>query len=464
LQTKPSFPLVKILRGLHALAVGLLPLGLGLWYYLPLAPGHHPRVYFTYTSLLFYLSDGLVLAAVAAWAASWLLEPRPLWKNLPQPLTGLLASLVVLGAASPAWSAKPWLSAYAAAHLGLMFALYVSLVDLRGSWRAVQAGALVALLFQAAAGGWGVWTQSTGFLEPLGLKWPGNLSPGMREASVVELLDGRRWLRMYGTLPHPNLLAGMLLAWTGAAAALFLAGGRRRGWALAAAALGLAGLALTFSRSAWLGLLAGAALLVARRRSLPRARLLALAGAALVALGLVFFPLRSLLAARTGNLPVKSEIDSTVGRLWMSWEAIGIIQAHPWSGVGLGMFEQVLADELPGDFKVEPVHNLILLASAELGVLGGLLVLGIGLAILAAACQAQGVSGIVLSAVMAGLLVTGLLDHYAWTMPPGRALFGLCLGVWAGQLSGSWRAVYAAGSSSWMARRSSSRKFSKESR
>jgi hypothetical protein len=148
----------------------------------------------------------------------------------------------------------------------------------------------------------------------------------------------------------------------------------------------------------------------------------------------VLFPLRDQVAARTAGLPVKTEIESTVGRVWMSGEALDIIRGQPWNGVGLGAYVRVLAEELPGTFKVEPVHNLILLAAAELGVWGGLLGLAIGGSILAAARKARGVDEIGLTAVMAGLLAIAILDHYLWTMAPGRTLFWLYLGTWAGQV------------------------------
>ena len=41
---------------------------------------------------------------------------------------------------------------------------------------------------------------------------------------------------------------------------------------------------------------------------------------------------------------------------------------------------------------------------------------------------------IVTSALLAGLGVITLLDHYLWSLAPGRMLFGLALGLWQGQV------------------------------
>jgi hypothetical protein len=83
---------------------------------------------------------------------------------------------------------------------------------------------------------------------------------------------------------------------------------------------------------------------------------------------------------------------------------------------------------------VEPVHNVGLLAAGELGLAGGLLCLLAGFLLLSELRRALRLEAIALSAAVAALLVLGVFDHYLWSLAPGRALAGMILGVWAGQV------------------------------
>ena len=57
----------KILSGIQAAAVGLLPLSLTIWAYRRMFAIPHERIYFTYSDALFFLSDGLALVSVIVW-------------------------------------------------------------------------------------------------------------------------------------------------------------------------------------------------------------------------------------------------------------------------------------------------------------------------------------------------------------------------------------------------------------
>src|SRR6185503_11193325 len=63
-------PIEKILRGVHAFIVGLIPLSLCFWYYQTIAEFPHDRVYFIYDDALFFLSDALALLAVMFWLSA----------------------------------------------------------------------------------------------------------------------------------------------------------------------------------------------------------------------------------------------------------------------------------------------------------------------------------------------------------------------------------------------------------
>ena len=134
----------------------------------------------------------------------------------------------------------------------LLLGLYLSLSSKPEAWGYVAWGCAAALSLQLIFGFGQLIAQSTGFMGGLGMLWPGPLTAATRGASVVQLADGARWLRLYVSLPHPNVLAGLLLLFLAGTAHLAL---KQRGPRWPAAVLfgaGVALLVLTFSRAAWL--------------------------------------------------------------------------------------------------------------------------------------------------------------------------------------------------------------------
>jgi len=428
--------LARALLGLHRLAVGLLPVSLCFWYYRLIIPADHARVYFTYDSVLFFLSDGLAFLAVLAWLCARLMRHQPASVSGQRLLLLSLFALVMLASLSTVWSIAPMFSFYMAAHLWLMLGLFLSVRGEPESWRALGFGCVAALVLQSAIAGWEFLAQSTAFLAPLRLAWPGTLVPTTSGPSVVQLADGTRWLRAYGTLPHPNILGGFLLALMAGPLTIFLRDGGRRWWALVLFGIATVALMLTFSRSAWLGYGAGGAVVVLHRRSLNGSRLRWLAAVALACLIAVAIPLRSLILVRAPGSQVTTEAGSTYERILLGNQAWDMLRARPL-GLGAGAFVVGLVAQFPDTNPVEPVHNVVLLAASELGWLAGLLWLVAGAAILYEIRRARGADAVVLSAIVVGLIVIGLGDHYLWSLAPGRTLAWLFLGAWAGMMQKS---------------------------
>jgi F0F1-type ATP synthase assembly protein I len=90
---------------------------------------------------------------------------------------------------------------------------------------------------------------------------------------------------------------------------------------------------------------------------------------------------------------------------------------------------------------MEPVHSVPLLSASELGIPGALLVLLAGVGAMAGLRQAKSPAAAALSASVIGLMAAGLLDHFLWSLAPGRALIFLFLGLWAGQINAGESAV-----------------------
>jgi hypothetical protein len=314
-----------------------------------------------------------------------------------------------------------------------MLGLFVALEEEPQAWRFIALGSLAALVLEAGIAVAQFSAQTTAFLAPLGLTWAGAASPDAAGVSVVELADGSRWLRSYGTLPHPNILGGWTIALMAAPLAAFLREGNARWRLLAPAALGSVCLVLSFSRSAWLGAAAGAGVMLTRRRLLPRGRILALGAVVLVSVLVTAVPLRQLVYTRLVDLSVHTEARSLRQRHLLGEEAVELITWRPLLGTGAGAFVPTLVARSSRDVTRQPDHNVLRLVTAELGVGGAALSLAAGAVLLDGIRKARTMDQLMLSAAVVGVIVAAQFDHYIWSLPPGRTMFTLLLGAAAGQ-------------------------------
>ena len=427
------------LYAIHSILVGLLPIALCFWYYRPLFLYNHARVYFTYDGALVFLSDAIAASAWLAWALARSFGPAQARQQDHHPwfarTVNWLLGLCLLTSLSVFWSEDWRISAFTSLQWWLVFGLFFSLQDRPSTWRSFTIGSVFALLTQLVAGFWQVWTQSTAFLLPLGLNWPGDLLPATKGVSVVELIDGTRWLRAYGSLPHPNILAGVLFVCLASLISLYLVQTRGRVLTLGLIGLGVALLVLTFSRSAWLGLAVFGLVLTWFARHFTPWRMLLLLFVTLASFALMAFLLRDLTATRLGDSPVKTETFSVSGRTWLAGQGVLYFSERPFSGVGIGAFILALAQRAGPGYIIEPVHNVVLLAASELGLGGMLLLSGLAISVTWISLRKPQSGIILLFAALAGLFTISMFDHYLWSLPPGRMLLGCVLGLWAGQVT-----------------------------
>jgi len=152
------------------------------------------------------------------------------------------------------------------------------------------------------------------------------------------------------------------------------------------------------------------------------------------------------LAGRIGVTSQGTETRSIEERYALTAGAGALIAQRPWSGVGLGNFSTALyrlaRDSVAAYPIFQPVHNVLLLATAELGPAGGLLwlwllaapwaVLWHGRARLRTepglALRMAGLSG-----VLAALAVVSWFDYYVWTSHQGQLVLWLAWGLWAAE-------------------------------
>lgn len=427
----------QIIRKAHGFIVGLIPLSLGFWYYKTVFEFPHKQVYFTYDHAFFFLSDGLAIIALLLWlavrasiGAQTLVRNKSRLKSALPQLDVVLFALCCWVTLSTFWSTDWRTSIYIAIHFWLIFLLILSLQEWRESWNIIMLGLCALLSIEIFAGTVGFIAQSTEFLNPLKLPWPGSIDLLTRGASILKLTNGQVFLRAYGTLPHPNIAGGFILVCLAGPIALFLRKEKSNWLALILLALGCSTLALTFSRSAWLGVGVFFCIMLLKSKILNLKKVLITVFIAAFAFGLTLYPLRELFMSRAIVSNSTTEEFSIVGRAWLMEQALVFTKEHPLRGIGIGSFVIQIAEREGERNFVEPVHNIPLLILSELGVFGFILLLAIVLIVGRKLLQTDSPKTIIIGAIVAGLGTIAFFDHYLWTLAPGRILLGLVIGLW----------------------------------
>lgn len=397
-------------------------------------------VYRDYTDFLFFASDFSLVLTLVFWLISLLLKPRrllagPLFLSIP------LAGLTVVSLVSVIFSVDPPLSGYHTMHLVLLAGLYLYLVNQIKSLSAVILPVALQVFVQATIG-----IGQTIQQRSLGLASLGELAldPAWSGVSIV-WADGTRYLRAYGLSDHPNILGGCL-----AFGLVLLAG-----WYVTAEtkwhvpisglwALGVLGLFLTFSRSAWLalggGLLLIALILLKNGQTGAGRNWLNLILAGLI----VVFPfvwqhadyLGVRLNWRDSFTQVADESRSVHERQALNSVANHIFADHALTGVGVGTFPVALRQQAPDfPFNYQPPHIALLEAAAETGLFGALFyflaLVTPWLALWFNRRQLRFSPHLVaISGALAAVTLVGFFDYYPWLLGPGRLWQWLAWGLW----------------------------------
>lgn len=319
-----------------------------------------------------------LLITLAAWLVRDLAArrrlPRVVWSPFLIPV--LLFIGVVSLTAFSAQSMRLWFNEWLKWVQVLLLLLFVRSNAGRGGWRWL----LAALVVSAAA------NAVVGIYQFFG------------GSGALHLLIADRFFRAFGTFGQPNPFGGFmgLLAPLAAAAALGslhsfrLTRARRDLWLsgfyAAAAGLLLAGLLVSWSRGAWLGFGAAAAVvaLLIPRQPWRGGLLLLAAGGLLLGLwtgGLLPATITARVASATSELFSFSDVRgvdittdnyAVVERLSHWQAALNMARSHPWLGVGMGGYERAYPAYRLINWR-EPLghaHNYYLNMLAEGGIVG----------------------------------------------------------------------------------------------
>jgi O-antigen ligase len=383
-------PLTRTIAGLAALAlgllilirpsVGLIALGLAIPFgNLVRLPG--PGINGV---------DVLVALALVGWLARGIADRRIIFRRPPLfwPLMLFLWCTALSLTQAISWR-EGFVEWFKWAEFAVVYLVASQVLDRRGAmW--TLAALFVAGTLQAVQGAYQFFNQA---------------GP---EAFIVQ----GRFLRAYGTFGQPNPYAGYLGYLFPVAVSLAVSGLCR--WraerdkahlALAAACAATAaalllGIVMSWSRGAWLGVIAGSFMVIAMRgrRSALLAVVLGVSTALLiVAFGTGWLPgiiagrIDDLAGYATGPDPARTEITdanfAVLERL-AHWQAgRRMFEDHPWLGVGIGNYEpSYAAYALPHWYlPLGHAHNVFINFLAEVGIVGfaAFVILWLGIALLA---------------------------------------------------------------------------------
>ncbi|MGB7342105.1 MAG: O-antigen ligase family protein [Phototrophicaceae bacterium] len=279
------------------------------------------------------------------------------------------------------------------------------------------------------------------FQSDIGLGWLGEftLDPAQSGISILEH-SGIRWLRPYGLLPHPNVLAGIIVLGLFASTTWIFSLGKQHTIGTISFIIGFWFLLLTFSRGAWIGFAVGilfALPFVFRRPQFIKKITPTVIGSIIV--GVIFVTsYQPFLLSRVGVGQQNTELRSIADRVVYTQIAWDAIQNHPLEGVGIGNYAWYASNYLfyqtDYDLKGDNVHNIYLGIFAELGIIGFLLFAGLIISGIGAASQNRDLPTIALLSAFIAWAIIGLVDHYMWTLILTQTLW---LSVLVSSMSGT---------------------------
>jgi len=259
------------------------------------------------------------------------------------------------------------------------------------------------------------------------------LSPAILGVAKV-VSGGTQYIRGYGTFPHPNLFSAFLTLGILVSFYLFSLSKKPSHKILLGLVLGINifGLLITFSRSGFLAaiismLLMGIYLANKKSSNLKQAIAITIAS---TSMGLILFlPLLNTRATISDN--------ATLERIQYNQAGLEMIKNQPIFGVGIG--ESVLHMEqymhrFLKPWEKQPVHNFFILAGAEIGLPGMLILLWLFWLHLQALfgklmTRPENSTAALFAAGLLAIFILMQFDHYFYTLQQTQMLLWVILGI-----------------------------------
>lgn len=394
-----------------------------------------PPIYSSYTNFQLTLSDIALIYLLTFWLASFILNPKKI-KAGNSLIWICLIGLIIAGVISVLGSVDSILSRYHVFRFILLLLFYLYIVNEVQSPVWVIVPIALQIIIQAPIAIGQSLAQSSLGLQAFGEIF---LDPQILGTSIIPI-DGMRFLRAYGLSDHPNILGGSIAFSLIILFAVFLYGKNRQPlFASVLFLISFPALVMTFSRSAWLGLMVSISFMVsieafARRwESIKRIFILGLLSLIIImpflSENISVFEKR----INSGNI---SQDEPMREREFLLQAGNTLFIEHPTLGVGLGATPFALErrfEEFPLNFQ--PPHYVPLLVPLETGVLGGIfyLILFFMPFIYFFINRKEAIYNPYLLSALALLLtisVISLFDYYTWYVT-GRVWQWLAWGIFS---------------------------------
>ncbi len=322
-------------------------------------------------------------------------------------------AFILWSALSLLWSINRQLSLYYFLRLFLAISFFLVISLIKVDWRKISFAFIFAGLIQSLLAFWQFFSQKFFSSKILGIAFQ---TAGRLGSSVIELAN-TRWLRAYGSFPHPNILAAFLL--TVIFFDFYLIIKEKSKIAFYLLPLFIFALLITFSRASILVLIF--ILLLWICLSFIFKELTDLRKIAIFSL-IIIFIFSSLLAPflivrLKGQERV--ELISLKERINQFYLAKNLIKKFFFLGSGLGTFTFAFYLFQPNfpNWYYQPVHNIYLLIWQELGIIGFFLFfLFLVIAFVYAFKNKLKKEGVFIFSLFLSLLIIGLFDHFLWTI------------------------------------------------
>ena len=393
-----------------------------------------------WTSAYFYLTDILIAAVIFLWLLRNLKKWR--WGNIRRgiKLTEIvLAIFLVFSALSIVVSNKLYLSFYSFVkifEMALLF-IYISrnfkrLFSLERLWQifitsaSVQSVVAIIQLIEQ---------------KSLGLKYLFESPLSSSIAGVAKIdVAGQKIIRAYGLVPHPNILAAILVLALFGLAYLFLKNYRSiKKWQKiiygTALVLNSTALFFTFSRGVtligFLALICWVMIIFFRQKNYRREIII------FFTILIVVFCLLSIIfwswTFARYNPDTIGQSQALNLRAFYNQIALDTIRGSPIFGIGQGNFVWTSSSlGLLESWMYQPVHNIYLLIGSETGILGLAFFLPFLFILWRRAKKATiAPPANCLIYIFYFIIVIGLIDHFWWDLQQGQILFWLFLGLLA---------------------------------
>lgn len=264
--------------------------------------------------------------------------------------------------------------------------------------------------------------------------WLGERSFSFNTIGIAQMsVFGRGLIRAYGTFSHPNSLAGFLLVslllWyflksLSASPFLPLTKGRLKNvWWWVVFWFGFLGIMVSGSRTIWI-LTLGLIFWFLLKNIKNRISIIALI---FLFLGVIIFGLRLVnMEYQVSDFLGGWDSDGIEKRIQLNVAGLKMIKESSLFGVGLGNFLVRLPEfqKNNGIFWLQPVHNILILAWSEIGILG----LFLGFWFFSENFSRKKINWI-FKIILGVVVISGMVDHYWLTLPQNVWLLVLVLGI-----------------------------------